>query len=288
MERRENQLQTVGICRRVFTFVMNTIALRGIKRVTLGHPQLRNSTQEPLVVTSPHKDASHTEQNSIDSEPVMVQIPRDYDGTPKIGMNLSLIHIDSGLSSDAAKSSKPVQVRSRSPRTVPIEGNGLNNRKDYYVREKDNNSSALPSVVAQPLKPSKKNDAVKMQEPVSKKNDAGKVMTPAGPKKNNDAAIAQVFEPAPKKPAGIKFGTIEERDLTAKRKEKTMPREQLTLAIDVEPENDVNTSINAPRTYRPMFRSAASNVNEKAEAFIRRRREALSKSMTNNEPRGYD
>lgn len=252
---------------------MNTIALRGIKRVTLGHPQLRDSTQEPLVVTSPQKDASHTEKNSIDSEPVMVQIPRDYDGTPKIGMNLSLIHIDSGLSSDAAKSSKPVQVRSRSPRTVPIEGNGLNNRlKDSNVREKDNNSSPLPSVVAQPLK-------------ASKKNDAAKVMTPAGPKKNNDAAIAKVLEPAPKKPASVKFETIEERDLTAKRKQKTMTREQLTLAIDVEPENDVNTSINAPRTYRPMFMSAGSNVNEKAEAFIRRRREALSKSMTINEPR---
>ncbi|OVA04424.1 hypothetical protein BVC80_1395g147 [Macleaya cordata] len=244
MERRENQPQPLGICRRLFGFVMNSIAIRGLKRVTLGRPPLHSPmTQEPIV-SSPQNEAGYMGND----EPVIVQIP-DHDGVPKNGLN-SLIEIEVHQTSNGSKDSSPVQVRASSLRTVPVEDNRSNNKpNDANDREKDKSTTSPLHVRDSYIVP----EPVKTQEKGSNK---------------------VVGSSVPKKTVSIKDGAAE-RDLT-KRREMNIPREKLTLAMD-EPEKDMN--MNVPRPLRPVLR-AASNINEKSDDFIRRRKEALRKSMT--------
>ncbi|XWS46771.1 hypothetical protein CRYUN_Cryun14cG0096700 [Craigia yunnanensis] len=63
MQQKKNDFQHLGICHRLFNFIMNSLIGRGLKRVTLGHPMpegstnqgpldeyARNGVQEPLII----------------------------------------------------------------------------------------------------------------------------------------------------------------------------------------------------------------------------------------------
>ncbi|GMI73844.1 hypothetical protein HRI_001053700 [Hibiscus trionum] len=45
MQNKENHFQGVGICHRIFNFILNSLVGVGLKRVTLGHPMPRGSTE---------------------------------------------------------------------------------------------------------------------------------------------------------------------------------------------------------------------------------------------------
>ncbi|KAK9282057.1 hypothetical protein L1049_004969 [Liquidambar formosana] len=47
MQERDNQLQPLGICHRLFNFIMNSLVARGIKRVTLGRPASHGGSTKP-------------------------------------------------------------------------------------------------------------------------------------------------------------------------------------------------------------------------------------------------
>ncbi|GAB4835869.1 hypothetical protein Ancab_000786 [Ancistrocladus abbreviatus] len=53
MARSESQLQSLGICHRLFCFIMKTFAAQALKPVTLGRPETCSLLQQPICTNLP-------------------------------------------------------------------------------------------------------------------------------------------------------------------------------------------------------------------------------------------
>ncbi|KAJ4969237.1 hypothetical protein NE237_015938 [Protea cynaroides] len=204
MARKENQFQPLGVCERLFNFIINTIAAQGHKRITLGPPQAYNLVEIPITGSSgAYSAGEHMGTATKPTEGGGAIIARD-------GFQTQL--------------QKDVPTGTSSLRKVPLEG------QDSKQRVKG---------------PSK---------------DRARGIT--DPQANGSAGVGTDSEARGSK-----------ETLISKGKEEKTAKEKLTK--DTEPNKGEKGK--APRSLVPLIRMA-SNIDEKSDAFIRSRKEALSRS----------
>jgi len=97
MDQNETQLQPIGICHKLFYFIMRTLAAQALKPVTLGPPVPREQTRKPGIercpIThysesrgSPKRLEDYESEASIDIEEVASPSLKDEEGMVKVEM----------------------------------------------------------------------------------------------------------------------------------------------------------------------------------------------------------
>ncbi|PIA44743.1 hypothetical protein AQUCO_01700380v1 [Aquilegia coerulea] len=254
MEKIESQSQPLGICHKLFNFFADNLAIRGLKRVTSGYLENHGVAQHPGPSVPPHetgpaKLAAHEVAKKYIDSVVHVEFEKTIALENSADVKEGTAAVDGGTKAQESGNvflSPPTWTNALEDRGPPKIPSGLNNGQD-----KKDQAWVIHDETALSAHRDKHYLEVTFQEPKA-------------------PDIGPVVPSAPKKTVSIKEGPDEVFMPYSKKNES---KEKLKQSK--EPENDAIMKV--PRPLRPILRSA-TNINEKSDAFIRRRKEALRNS----------
>ncbi|KAF5193629.1 hypothetical protein FRX31_016798 [Thalictrum thalictroides] len=266
MEKIENQSQPLGICDKLFNFFADNLAVRVLKRVTLGLPETHAVAQHPGLSGPPHETgpaklaAQEVAKKYIDS---VVHV--EFEKTLALGNSTPANSF--GASTDLKESTAAVgggtkaQIQESSNVFFSPPTSTNNAQEDQGPQT---NLSGLNHGQG------KKDQAQVIHDETALSKHQDKPYFEVALQEPKAPEIGPVAPSAPKKTVSIKEGTDE---VFMPNPKKNVSKEKLKQSK----EPDKDAIVKVPRPLKPILRSA-TNINEKSDAFIRRRREALRSS----------
>ncbi|KAF9607161.1 hypothetical protein IFM89_032383 [Coptis chinensis] len=281
MERRDNKTQTQasGICHRLFNFLIESILLRGLKRVTLGRPvdtrpllsPVTGGSNNAIVPSGDSHVAPDKPRNEKSMHNLACEMPRKADSlverATKLSNNLfpvvsigSSVHVEKKDDEDFME--EFVKVPSPSPRTIPVQGS-KKEVEHANISGRDEDQACLNG-----------NDNKMTNSPKEHQHNNSDQNAPLQRGKEVVIPSGTVYQATRPKNVHVNDNASEKKIMDKKKgKNVVLMKDNLTLAI--EPGKDVKVRGTTPVI--PII-SSAFNIDERSDELIRRTREALRNS----------